>query len=34
MVFYTKYKCRVLYGNVAERCIEVIREVYSALPTT
>ena len=28
IVFYTKYRRRVLYGNIAERCIEVIREIW------
>ena len=27
IVFCTKYRYRVLYGNIAERCIEVIREI-------
>ena len=29
IVFCTKYRHRVLYGNIAERCIEVIREICS-----
>ena len=30
VVFCTKYRGRVLYGNIAAKCIEVIREVRSA----
>ena len=30
IVFCTKYRYRVLYSNIAERCIEVIREICSA----
>ena len=30
IVFCTKYRYRVLYGNIAERCIEVIRKICSA----
>ena len=30
IVFCTKYRYRVLYGNIAERCIDVIREICSA----
>ncbi|MBQ3945832.1 MAG: IS200/IS605 family transposase, partial [Alphaproteobacteria bacterium] len=30
IVFCTKYRYRVLYGNIAERSIEVIREICSA----
>ena len=30
IVFCTKYRHRVLYGNIAERCIEVIRKICSA----
>ena len=30
IVFCTKYRYRVLYGNIAEICIEVIREICSA----
>ncbi|MBQ3945735.1 MAG: transposase [Alphaproteobacteria bacterium] len=26
IVFCTKYRYRVLYGNIAERCIELMRE--------
>ncbi|MBQ7524246.1 MAG: hypothetical protein IJT08_01395 [Alphaproteobacteria bacterium] len=32
MVYCIKYRHRVLYGNIAERCIEVVREY--ALSTT
>ncbi|MBR1480052.1 MAG: IS200/IS605 family transposase [Alphaproteobacteria bacterium] len=30
IVFCTKYRYRVLYGNISEKCTEVIREVCSA----
>ena len=30
IVFWTKYRYRVLYGSIAERCVEVIREICSS----
>ena len=30
IVFCTKYRYKVLHTNIAERCVEVIREICSA----